>query len=80
MVDRPDSNSIALGLSAPFTGTVAYAHLSKFGAGHFIVNEEQIRRATQTYYDHGFVVEPAGAAGLAAIMDGQVWQIVDILL
>ncbi len=72
LVHRPDSNSIALGLASPYTGSNGYAHLSKFGAGHFVVTEEQIRDATRVYYEHGFVVEPAGAVGLAVVMDGQV--------
>ena len=47
-------------------------HIAKHCDGVVTVSEQQLVAATLAAYRSGLVVEPSGAAGLAAVLGGQV--------
>lgn len=68
---RPET--IASGLDAPYAGTNALAVCRACSVESILVTDEEIERATRRLYaDAKLACEPAGAAGLAAVLAGRV--------
>jgi threonine dehydratase len=66
-------STIADGLSAPFAGTLTYETTRDLVDDVVLVTDDEIRRAMRMLALRAKVVaEPAGAAGLAALMAGRV--------
>jgi threonine dehydratase len=66
-------DSIADGLSAPFTGELPIAVCRALGVDVVLVSEEELRTAFRVLYERAkLAAEPAAAAGLAAILAGKV--------
>ena len=68
----PGKQSIASGLSPPFVGENAFQIVRKFCQGILLISEVEICQTVKAAFDHGLVVEPAGAAALAALLFGKV--------
>jgi len=68
----PEARSVAAGLAPPFAGHNAFMHVQKFCDGIVTVSDEEIKEASKMAYNNGLVVEPSGAAGLAAFMNGKI--------
>jgi threonine dehydratase len=65
--------SIADGLNAPFTGELPLAVCRALGVEHVTVGEDALREAFRFLYLRAkLAVEPAGAAGVAAVLAGAV--------
>ena len=65
--------TIADGLAAPMAGELNYSILAEHAAGVAIVTDEQIRYAMSLLLERTkLLVEPAGAAGLAALLSGAI--------
>jgi threonine dehydratase len=63
--------SVADGLNAPFAGALPTAICVEHGVEHVTVTEEQVGDAFRLLYERAkLAVEPAGAAGVAALMGG----------
>jgi len=59
------------GLAPPFAGPLAYKHVKEYVDDIILVDDNQVRQAMKLYFDDfKLVVEPAGAATLAAVMFG----------
>jgi threonine dehydratase len=66
-------DSIADGLSAPFSGENALAVLQANGVESVLVTEAEIEEAFRFLYTRTkLACEPAGAVGLAALLSGRV--------
>ncbi len=64
-------SSIADGLNAPFAGRLPVAICSALGVEHVIVTDEQIEDGFRLLYERAkLAVEPAAAAGVAALTSG----------
>ena len=62
--------TIAGGLAPPFAGAYTYEHVKKYVDQVVLVSDEQIKKAMKVLFkDCKLVVEPSGAAPLAAIMN-----------
>ena len=68
----PEAKSVAAGLAPPFAGGNAFLHVQEFCDGIALVTEQEIKEAVKIAYQHGLVVEPSGAAALAAFMNGKI--------
>ncbi|MBI4280352.1 MAG: pyridoxal-phosphate dependent enzyme [Armatimonadetes bacterium] len=65
--------TVADGLAAPFAGEHTYALVSRFVDGIITVPDDAIVRAMRLVMERcKVVVEPAGAAGVAALLSGQI--------
>jgi threonine dehydratase len=72
-VRLPHLSTIADGIAVGRPGDITFAHVSKLVDGVVTVTEEDISRALLMLLERGKqVVEPAGAAGVAALMSGAV--------
>ena len=66
-------DSIADGLNAPFAGTHALRLCGELGVESVLVSEEEIRAGFRFLYERAkLAVEPAGAAGVAALLTGKI--------
>jgi len=68
-VKMPSAKSVAAGLAPPFAGENAFKHAKEFVDEVVTVSEEEIKIATRAAFNNGLVVEPSGAAALAAFMN-----------
>jgi len=67
------TDTIADGLAAPMAGDFTYAVLREHAQGCLRVSDDEIRSAMRMLFDRTKqAVEPAGAAGLAALLEGRV--------
>lgn len=64
--------TVAAGLAPPFTGKICFEFAKQFVDNVILVDDEEIIRAVQTLYSIGLVVEPSGAAGVAAVLAGHI--------
>ncbi|KAL5013260.1 hypothetical protein ScPMuIL_007530 [Solemya velum] len=64
--------SIASGLAAPYAGKHTYNHCRKFVEDVILVSDMDIVEAVRILYQAGLVVEPSGAAAIAALVSGRV--------
>ena len=71
----PESHSIASGLSPPFAGKNAFNHIRKFVRGIILIKEDEIKATVSSAFKRGVVIEPAGAAALAAVLTGKVTNV-----
>jgi threonine dehydratase len=71
-VQCPESRSIASGLSPPFAGENAFNHIKKFVRAIILIKEDEIKATVSSAFKRGLVVEPSGAAALAAVLTGKV--------
>jgi threonine dehydratase len=70
---RMTPRSIADGLNAPFAGTLTLALGRELGVEPVLVTEEEIAEGFRFLYERAkLAAEPAGAAGVAAILAGKV--------
>lgn len=67
----PTAKSIAAGLAPPFAGENAFKHAKEFVDGVVTVTEDEIKTAARAAFNNGLVVEPSGAAALAAFMNNK---------
>jgi threonine dehydratase len=68
-----EPRSIADGLNAPFAGTTAIEICRARGVESVLVSEEEIEAGFRFLYERAkLACEPAGAAGVAALLAGQV--------
>ena len=65
-------HTIAHGLAPPFAGAITYNHCKAFVDEVVLVTDEELAAATRAMFDHGFVCETSGCAGVAAAMAGKV--------
>ena len=66
------ANSVAAGLAPPFAGENCYRHVRQFCDDVITVTDEQLLAATSLAYNNGLVLEPSGAAALAAFVNKKV--------
>lgn len=71
-VDLPTVKSIASGLCSPQGGHITYPLLREHINGIVLVTEQEIIDTTVKLAKLGFVVEPSGAAALAAVLHGKI--------
>lgn len=76
-VKMPSAKSVAAGLAPPFAGVNAFKHVSKYCDGVVTVTENEIKDAAKAAFSNGLVVEPSGAAALAAFMTNKIEKIED---
>jgi threonine dehydratase len=68
-----EPRSVADGLNAPFAGLLPVAACTSLGVEHVRVSEAEIEDAFRVLYERAkLAVEPAGAAGAAALLAGRV--------
>jgi len=68
-----DLDTIADGLAPPFVGELTLDVVRRHAAGIVTVSDDAIRRAMALLLERTkLLVEPAGAAGLAALLDGRI--------
>jgi threonine dehydratase len=66
-------HSVADGLNAPFAGGLPLAVCRAFGVEHATVSEKEIEAGFRFLYERAkLAAEPAGAAGVAALLAGKV--------
>jgi len=66
-------NTICSGLAPPFVGTNTLLHCQKFVDEVVLVKDEEVTHAMKMlYHDCKLVVEPSGAAPIAALLAGKV--------
>merc|ERR1712029_329913 len=68
----PEAKSIAGGLAPPFAGENAYRHVAKYVGDIILVTEEELVSTVNVAFNRGLVVEPSGAAALAALLTGKL--------
>uniref|UniRef100_A0A914VTF1 L-serine ammonia-lyase n=1 Tax=Plectus sambesii TaxID=2011161 RepID=A0A914VTF1_9BILA len=72
-VKMPGAHSVASGLAPPFAGRLTFPLCKQFAAGICTVSDSQIIAAMKTLHESlGLLVEPSGAAGVAALLFGKV--------
>ncbi len=65
--------SVAVGLSAPSIGIVPFHHVKSYASSIIIVSDDDLRKAVSVSFERAkLVIEPAGVAGIAAILSGKV--------
>ena len=74
-VTKGDAKSVASGLAPPYAGKNAYELVKKYAEGVVLVTESEIRECVKLMYENGLVVEPSGAAALAAVRYGKITDI-----
>jgi threonine dehydratase len=66
-------DTIADGLAAPFAGKYTLAHVKKYVDEIILVTDEEILNAMRILIEKvKIITEPAGAAGLAALLAGKI--------
>jgi threonine dehydratase len=66
-------NTIADGLAAPFTGRLNLEAIQQYVDEVVLVSDDEIRAGMRTLLDRAkALAEPAGAAGLAALLAGKI--------
>ena len=71
-----DPRSIADGLNAPFAGELAVEICAACGVESVLVTEEEIHEGFRFVYERAkLAAEPAGAAGVAALLAGKVAEV-----
>ncbi len=72
-VDLPDISTIADGLAAPHTGELVLQHVREYVDDVVLVTDEQLEEAIIFLLERGkLMLEPAGAAAVAAVLSGAV--------
>uniref|UniRef100_A0A914VR17 L-serine ammonia-lyase n=1 Tax=Plectus sambesii TaxID=2011161 RepID=A0A914VR17_9BILA len=71
-VDLPTVKSIASGLCSPHGGHITYPLCRKHINEVVLVSEQELIDTTVKLAKLGFVVEPSGAAALAAVLNGKI--------
>ncbi|XP_065066648.1 probable serine racemase [Rhopilema esculentum] len=71
MMENP-SKTICHGISAPFTGQIPFKIFRALGDGVIKITEEEALGAVKLLYKVGLVVEPSGAAAVAAVLSNKV--------
>lgn len=71
-VKNPHVSSVASGLSPPYAGPNAFRHCQKFVEDILLVSDEELLDTTARLLTAGIVVEPSGAAAMAALLTGKV--------
>lgn len=71
-VSNSDVESVADGLSPPFIGKIGFQHVQKYVDEVVLVSDAEIIEATRALYNVGILVEPSGAAALAAVRAGKI--------
>jgi len=67
------ADTIADGLAAPFVGELNLAHAQHYVDGMVVVTDEEIVEAMRLIMERcQFIVDPAGAAGYAALLAGKI--------
>jgi threonine dehydratase len=66
------TETIAHGLAPPFAGDITFQHVQKFVDEVILVSDAELVAATRVMYEHGFVCETSGCAGVAAAMAGKL--------
>ncbi|KAL5013259.1 hypothetical protein ScPMuIL_007529 [Solemya velum] len=67
-----DVKTVAAGLAPPCAGNITYSHCRKFVEDVILVSDKDIVEAVRILYQAGLVVEPSGAAAIAALVSGRV--------
>ena len=71
-VSKGDVKSVAAGLCPPYAGDNTFQHVKKYVEDVVLVSDEEIVEATRALYSVGLLVEPSGAAALAAVRAGKM--------
>lgn len=71
-VSMPTARSIAAGLAPPYAGDASYRLCRQYVDDIILVPDSLIARAVTQLYNQGFVVEPSGSVGYAALSEGLV--------
>lgn len=65
--------TICAGLAPPFSGKITLEFVKKYVSDIILVSDEEVKAAVKTLVkDYKFIVEPSGAACLAALMHGKI--------
>lgn len=70
-----DVKTIASGLAPPFAGEKCFALIQQHVDDLVLVTDQDIKQAMKVLYDRGLVVEPSGAASLAALLSNKVGDV-----
>jgi len=68
----PGARSVASGLCPPYAGEITYKVCKENVDDILLVNDEEIKNAVKALHKLGFIIEPSGAAGLAAVLSGKI--------
>jgi len=71
MTEDP-AKTICHGISAPYTGDIPFKVFRALGDGIIKIEENDIKRTVKLLYEMGLVVEPSGAAAVAAVLSDRV--------
>ena len=71
-VSKGDVRSVAAGLCPPYAGENTFQHVKKYVEDVVLVSDAEIIEATRALYSVGLLVEPSGAAALAAVRAGKI--------
>ena len=71
-VRKGDVRSVAAGLCPPYAGETTFQHVKKYVEDVVLVSDAEIVEATRALYSVGLLVEPSGAAALAAVRAGKI--------
>ena len=71
-VRKDDVRSVAAGLCPPYAGEKTYRHVLQFVDEVVTVSDDQILDAARALYSVGILVEPSGAAALAAVKSSKI--------
>jgi len=64
------------GLAAPFAGKQTFHCVKEFGAEIVLISDEDAKKAMKIlFYDYKLVVEPSGAAAVAALISGKLGNV-----
>ncbi|XP_068758722.1 L-threonine ammonia-lyase-like [Montipora capricornis] len=66
------TKSIASGLAPPTAGKITFRHVQDFVEDIILVTEEELKRAVETFFHTGLVVEASGAAAFAALQSNKI--------
>ena len=73
---KPVSNgnvkSVAEGLSPPYVGEIGFRHVQRYVDEVVLVSDAEIIEAARALHNVGILVEPSGAAALAAVKAGKI--------
>eukprot|EP00112_Aurelia_sp_Birch-Aquarium-sp1_P003785 Seg1427.3 transcript_id=Seg1427.3/GoldUCD/mRNA.D3Y31 product="putative serine racemase" protein_id=Seg1427.3/GoldUCD/D3Y31 len=71
MTEDP-GKTVCHGICAPYTGKIPFQVFRAFGDGVINITESEIFRTVKLLYGMGLVVEPSGAAAVAAVLSNKV--------
>lgn len=71
-VSIASTKSIASGLAPPTAGKITFRHVQDFVEDIILVTEEELKRAVETFFHTGLVVEASGAAAFAALQSNKI--------